>query len=100
MQQLHPDPFQLLIFILISLSIFATLNLSGSPFQPMLPLIVRDSFPYLFVLVLGSWRRLMTYFICLPQYYSFKLFVEFPCFAIRLIRQEQKPFPLERIITS
>ena len=58
MQQLHPDPFQLLIFILNSSQLFAALYLSGSRFQTMLPQNERDSFPYLLVLVLGSWRRL------------------------------------------
>ena len=58
MRQLHPDPFQLLIFILNSSQLFAALYLSGSRFQTMLPQNERDSFPYLLVLVLGSWRRL------------------------------------------
>ena len=57
MQQLHPDPLQLLIFILNSSQLFAALYMSGSRFHTMLPQNERDSFPYLLVLVLGSWRR-------------------------------------------
>ena len=56
MRQLHPDPLQLLIFILNSSQLFAALYMSGSRFQTMLSQNERDSFPYLLVLGLGSWR--------------------------------------------
>ena len=53
-KQQHVDPVQSLILLLNYLSLLADSIMSGSVFQRMLPLNLREFNPYLTVFVLGS----------------------------------------------